>query len=220
MDSTLTYPAATDHYRFMSNYLDLNDFNQYAYPDFFSRFGAEIERLPLKHLGKTLWSDHAEHTQNDWNQSEICRIEPGKSVVPAQAVPKRVDNTKEYVERFRNPYNSNYRSEMHFFASWLGELKKQGIAVSIVGMPTTSYNRQLLPPAFWQRYRHDIAAVCKKNGADWMDLSDSGLFTDNDYLDTVHLNAYGAVRLFPVIAERLTLTESSHKALASRWAQK
>jgi lysophospholipase L1-like esterase len=81
-------------------------------------------------------------------------------------------------------------------------------------MPTTAANRNLLPASFWQDFRSKIAAVCKENNADWYDLSDCGLFQQSDYLDTVHLNAYGAIRLFPVLAERMTMFEPAKKALS------
>ncbi|MFX6972933.1 hypothetical protein ABTH74_19295, partial [Acinetobacter baumannii] len=67
---------------------------------------------------------------------------------------------------------------------------------------------------FWQLFRSDIKTVCKNYGADLMDLSDSGLFTQADYLDTVHLNAYGGVRLFPVIAERVTMQKKFFQDLS------
>lgn len=215
VDSTLAFPAVTDHYKFFSNYLDLSNVSKYAYPDFFARLGAETDRLPLKRVSKLLFNQNSESAKGDWNQCESCRIEPGKAVVPAQAVPRQVDNSKEYEERFRDISGPNYASEMHFFRRWLSELRGQGIAVMIVCMPTTQGNRQLLPPSFWQRFRSDVSSACKESNADLMDLSDSGLFVQSDYLDTVHLNAYGGVRLFPVIAERLSLFKAGVAALKS-----
>jgi hypothetical protein len=203
IDSTLAYPAATEHYKFFSSYLDLAGMAKFAYPDFFARLGAEVDRLPLKRLSKLAISRHAESTNTDWNLSEASRVAPGQAIVPVGTVPERADNTKEYVQRFRNPSGANYACEMGFFRQWLAEMKEQGIAVTVVCMPTTASNRQLLPASFWQRFRSDVAQTCRANQADWRDLSDSGLFGARDYLDTVHLNAYGAVHLFPVIAEQV-----------------
>lgn len=205
IDSTLPFPAATDHYKFFSKYSDLSRLDASAYPEFFSRLGAELDRLPIKKLGRFSLSKNIESSKSDFDMSERACIEPGKALVPACAVPKAVDNSKEYIERFKNPLASNYKGEMQFFKAWLKELKADGIDVLVVCMPTTAANRQLLPEKFWQLFRSDIKTVCKNYGADLMDLSDSGLFTQADYLDTVHLNAYGGVRLFPVIAERVTM---------------
>lgn len=213
IDSTLAYPAATDHYKFFSNYADLANMNKFAYPDFFSRLGAEMDRLPLKRLSKLAITDHAENIKTDWNQSESCRTEPGKSVVPAMAVPRQVDNTKEYQERFRQPFGPNYACELQFFRRFLADMKKQGISVTVVCMPTTKSNRQLLSEAFWQRFRRDVSAACHSNKADWLDLSEAELFQPSDYLDTVHLNAYGAYRLFPAIADHVSKTPESVSAL-------
>lgn len=214
VDSTLPYPAATDHYKFFSNYTDLSKMDSAAYTDFFSRMGAELERLPLKNIGKKELSQFAEPAKSEMDQSGRFGIKPGDSLVPAGAVPKQVDNTKEYEERFKNPFSGNYNSEMRFFKEWLAEMKQNGIEVMVVCMPTTAANRNLLPASFWQDFRSKIAAVCKENNADWYDLSDCGLFQQSDYLDTVHLNAYGAIRLFPVLAERMTMFEPAKKALS------
>ena len=213
VDNTLPCPASTDHFKFFSNFLDLNAQAAAAYPDFFSRLGAEIERLPVKQTGKFRLNKFAEANESTYSNSEISRIGPGKSVVPAKAIPTMVDNTAEYKERFRNPNSANYQAEMQFFNSWLAEMRKQGIEVVVVAMPTTESNRKLLPDSFWTMFRKDVAAVCQKNNSDWFDLSDSGLFTQVDYLDTVHLNAYGGIRLFPVLAERLSLNPACVKAL-------
>lgn len=213
IDSTLAYPGATDHYKFFSNYANLNNVANLAYPDFFSRLAAEMDRLPLKRLGKQAFTANAENDKTDWNQCESCRIEPGKALIPAQAIPKPVDNTKEYVERYRHPFAANYFSEMQFFRLWLADMKKQGIAVFVIGMPTTTGNRHLLPEAFWQRFRSDIAGSCKSSNADWLDLSESEIFKPDDYLDTVHLNTCGAYHLFPVIAEHISINPRSSNAL-------
>lgn len=216
IDSTLAYPAATDHYKFFSNYVDFATQNNLAYPDFFSRLAAEIERLPLKRISKLAMFGQAESAKTDWNQSELGYIKPGMALVPAAAVPKQVDNSKEYAERFREPFGPNYENEMQFFRLWLAEMKKQGISTMVFCMPTTKSNRELLSQAFWQRFRRDVSAACKANNSDWVDLSDSGLFVQSDYLDTVHLNAYGAVRLFPVIAERVSSNQASMECAPQR----
>lgn len=214
VDSTLPYPAVTDHYKFFSNYADLSKMDAAAYPEFFSRLGAEIERLPLKKLSKQQLSPYAEITRSDMDQSGKFGIKPGDSLVPAGVVPKQVDNTKEYEERFKNPFSSNYQAEMRFFKEWLVEMKQNGIEVMVVCMPTTEANRNLLPASFWQDFRAKVSSICKENNADCFDLSDCHLFQQNDYLDTVHLNAYGAVRLFPVIAERLMMFPPAARVLS------
>ena len=214
IDSTMPFPAATDHYKFFSNYLDLTNQNKFAYPDFFSRLGAELDRLPLKRLGKLSLTKHAEDTQTYWTAADSARIEPGKAVVPPVGIPPQIDNSREYRQRFRTPQGPNYACEMHFFKQWLADMKKQGISVTVICMPTTKSNRQLLSEKFWLRFRADVSAACSASAADWMDLSDCKLFQPNDYLDTVHMNGCGAARLFPVIAERITTVPASRRILS------
>jgi hypothetical protein len=213
IDSTLVYPAATDYYKFFANYIDLSDTNRFAFPDFFARLGAEMERLPLKRIARLLTSCPAEKTRNYWVPDDANRIEPGKSIVPPALGLKQIDNTREYRKRFSTPNGPNYACEMAFLRSWLADLRKQGIAVTVVCMPTTEANRKLLPASFWQRFRRDVAESCRTNQADWFDMSESPFFQPSDYLDTVHMNAEGAVKLFPAIAEHLAQTPSSSSIL-------
>ncbi|MBX9689390.1 MAG: hypothetical protein K2X27_21955, partial [Candidatus Obscuribacterales bacterium] len=205
IDNTLPSPAATDHFKFFSKFVPLDNLKSAAYPDFFSRLGAEIDSLLLKQIAKSKIQPYAEAVNNIWAPAEGSRIEPGASLVPAGVVPPRVDNSKEYIERFKNPDSANFEGEMKFFQAWLQDLKSKNIRVLVVCMPTTEANRKLLPATFWHRFRAEISSQCRKQNADLLDLSDSGLFTQVDYLDTVHLNAYGGVRLFPVIAQKLSM---------------
>lgn len=215
VDNTLPYPAATDHYQFFSNYSELSQMDREAYPDLFARIGSEIERLPIKRLSRKTVTPYAELARADAAETGKLSIKPGDCLVPAGAVPKQADNTKEYEERFKNPFSANYNAEMHFFDVWLAEMKKNNIPVMVVCMPTTAANRNLLPARFWQDFRARVSAACKENNADWYDLSDCIIFQQSDYLDTVHLNAYGALRLFPVIAERMLIFPPAAKALSS-----
>ncbi len=215
VDSTLPYPGVTDQFKFFTNYVKLDSsMESAAYPEFFSRMGAEMDKISLKRLGKKLSGRDNEKAANDWEIIESLRVEPGKSMVPANARPPWTDNSKEYMERFRDPLNTNYRSEIRFFKEWIADLRSKGIEVMVVCMPTMEMNRKLLPESFWKQFRQDVAETCKQNGADWFDLSEvDALFVQNDYLDTVHLSAYGGVKLFPVLADRIRVVPKLHDRL-------
>ncbi len=213
VDNTLAFPAVTDFYKFYSRFLNLDNLKTIAFPDFFSRMAAEIDSLPLKRWSKS-FEKNVERSLTELDQTDsISRIEPGKSMVPACAVPPRVDNSAEYKVRFKNPLSQNYYSEMEFFKLWLADLHEKGITVLVVVMPTTESNRKLLSPEFWDKFRGQLTTLCKANQAGFLDLSDSGLFKNSDYLDTVHLNAYGAIKLFPVTAEKVALETELKNAL-------
>ena len=216
VDSTLPFPGVTDPFKFFNNYVSLNGLESAAYPEFFARMGAEMERLPLKHAGKIYTRRDIEVTTSDWDNLDPNRVELGKSMIPANALPPWSDNSKEYIERFRHPFTANYVPEMRFFKAWIKGMKEQGIDVMVVCMPTLEMNRKLLPEKFWTTFRAEVQQVCKDNQADWFDLSDSGLFQQTDYLDTVHLSAYGGLKLFPVLAERATMVPSVFKTLSRK----
>ena len=214
VDSTLPYPGVTDNFKFFSNYVKIDpSLEAVAYPEFFARMGTELEKFSLKRIGKKINKRDNEVTTNDWEIVESLRVEPGKSVVPANARPPWSDNSKEYIERFRNPDNLNYKSEMRFFKEWIADLRAKDIEVIVVCMPTLEMNRRLLSDSFWKSFRSEVSETCKLNGADWYDMSDCELFVQSDYLDTVHLGSYGGVKLFPVLAHRMKLVPRINERL-------
>ncbi|MBX9571388.1 MAG: hypothetical protein K2X77_21005 [Candidatus Obscuribacterales bacterium] len=214
VDSTLPHPGVTDQFKFFSNYVKMEPWMESAaYPEFFARMGEELDKISLKRVGKIITGRETEKTPAEWESNESLLVEPGKSVVPANARPPWTDNSKEYIERFRNPINANYRSEMLFFREWIADLRSKNIEVLVVCMPTLEMNRKLLPESFWKEFRSDIANTCKQNGADWFDLSDVELFVQSDYLDTVHLGSYGGVKLFPILAHRVKLVPKLRERL-------
>lgn len=216
IDATLAYPGTTEHYKFCSRFLgnQLDSFKNEAYPDIFTRLQAEIEQVPLKAFFLPAWTKYAEASDSRFTAPELGRIRPGASLVPPVVVPPRQDNSAEYRRRFKKPESATYKAELRFFKSWLADMQAKGIKVLVICMPTTKSNRNLLSLSFWQKFSNDMHDACLTNEAGWLDLSTSGLFDDKqDYLDTVHLNALGAAKLFPVIADRIVSDPVLKKAL-------
>ncbi|MBY0546965.1 MAG: hypothetical protein K2W95_06710 [Candidatus Obscuribacterales bacterium] len=211
IDDTLPAPSATDQFKFFSQYVSLGPpLEAAAYPDFFARLDTLVKRMPLSQLGTTV---HAAFKQDiaatSVKANDVLKAltsvasdpHPGQWVVPPTMPELWTDNTKEYKNRFKGPNMEHYSGQMQFFRAWLKELQSSGVRIVVVGMPSMKMNRDLLPDQFWTQFRKDVTEESRNHGASFVDLTDSEAFVKADYLDTVHLNARGAEKLFPLIAD-------------------
>lgn len=212
IDDTLPAPSATDQFKFFSRYVSLGPLEAAAYPDFFARLDTLVKRLPLSQLGATVHTAFKQDVAatsvraNDVLKSLTSVASdprPGQWVVPPTMPDLWTDNTKEYKNRFKGPNMEHYAGQMQFFRAWLKELQSSGIKIVVIGMPSMEMNRALLPDKFWTKFRTDVTDESLKHGASFVDLTASSAFVKADYLDTVHLNARGAEKLFPLIADEV-----------------
>jgi hypothetical protein len=221
IDNTMPYPAATEPYRFYSQYTDAGSLTGDAYIDPMSWLQFAIDSLPFKKLGAYLQTSVAyggsgtekplsEASPEDLSGSGDSPMVailggaavPGKWNVPAN-IPKTLwsDNTREYKNRFRNANPPVYAKERKFFQQFLQDMQTQGVKVLVVGMPSLPMNRVLLSDSFWRDFRGMLSSESSKYGASFLDLTADPRFVKADYLDTVHLNAWGGQKLFARIAE-------------------
>jgi hypothetical protein len=124
-------------------------------------------------------------------------------IIPHLVTDAYIDNTGEYKHRYRCPEPPIYASEKAFFEAFLSDMQRKNVPVVVVGMPSQLVNRALLPPTFWSSFKAYLHSTCNNYGATFCDLSDNGQFVKHDYLDTVHLNAYGGNKLFAAIAAQI-----------------
>lgn len=214
IDNTMPYPAATEPFKFYSQFVNTGDLTQHSYDGVFAWLQFGMESMPCRKLGTyiqtNLTAPGEVSSSSKKANSALAAIMgggeavPGKWLVPAVIPPMWSDNTKEYQVRFKNPKAPVYRSELAFFERFLSKMQNEGVAVLVVGMPSLPMNRQLLPDSFWQQFRETVATTASANGAQWLDLTDSAEFSKSDFLDTVHLNAEGGEKLFSRIADTIS----------------
>jgi hypothetical protein len=143
-------------------------------------------------------------------------IKPGDAVLYPNHLKFFVNNAGDYKKRYRNTHPANYDAQMEYFKNYLSYLSDQGIHVLVVGMPLTEMNREILPADFWQEFRGRLLLTCGSAGAEWLDLSDNKDFDVSDFVDTVHLNADGGIKLADKIAERIAYSRDLSAALYER----
>ncbi len=213
MDNSMASPAETEPFRFYSRAVGLGELSGQAFGDPFAYLQWLLRnRLPLCWVQEELerrWQDTtpARHHKRYQNVQAIFDItgdlQPGTMLVPANIRGLWMDNTIEYRHRYRLPDPPVYRQELVFFDRLLGYLDGRGIKVLVVGMPSLPSNRALLPESFWASFHEKMAGACARHHAGWLDYSASPVFTRQDYLDTVHLNARGGARFFTMLAKAI-----------------
>lgn len=213
IDNTMPYPAATEPYKFYSQFVDPGPLTKHSYDGAFAWLQYSMESLPCKKLGAFIQTSMTSPTTpgdiKGKPNTALAAIMgggdavPGKWRVPAVIPPMWADNTKEYKLRFRNPHPQVYVAEKAYFEAFLSKMQREGVAVLVVGMPSLAMNRALLPDSFWNEFRRHLSVTTQAHGAEWLDLTDSAVFQKSDFLDTVHLNAQGGEKLFSTVAAQI-----------------
>ncbi|MDR3612715.1 MAG: hypothetical protein P4L53_04060 [Candidatus Obscuribacterales bacterium] len=124
------------------------------------------------------------------------QVKLGEWVVPPNMEHVFVDNTAEYQRRYAVAKPVSYAIQLSFFKEMLTDLRNRGCDVIVVQMPTLPMNQVLLPETFWQDFKQTLANLCVENKASMLDLTQDKDFQKSDYLDTVHLNDHGGIKLF------------------------
>ncbi len=131
-------------------------------------------------------------------------VTPGKFRVVARGWGAHYDNNYEYRRRYKNPRPPIYQAQKKFFEQLLAYLKQEDIAVVVVGMPSMEPNRALLPDDFWREFRSYVKDTCGQYRANWIDLTADSQFQKSDFLDMVHLNAIGGIKLANSVAQAIS----------------
>jgi len=234
IDNSLPSASATDCFHFLEPYADLRNLAQVSYNDNFGYFDYLIKRdLPLKQVTAIIRGDTPPSLANQPTftnpeakgvlnvdkkvkkpvDTQVLQaisgsaqdVKKGQWLIPHSPPYLFMDNTAEYVKRYKKANPPCLAGQEAYFAELLSYLKKENIKAIVVGMPSMQKNRALLPASFWQEFRDFLATTSEKNGAEFVDLFDDKRFVETThYLDTVHLNRWGGAKLLSIIADEMT----------------
>ena len=136
-----------------------------------------------------------------------CLFSPNQTIDPNRFA----QNLNEYRQRYHQINWDIFTCQTKFFLDFLKLTSNNNTKILIAAMPITSVNRQLLPDYVYAAYKENLRVFSRACGAHFIDLDDSGCFSDQDFLDTVHLNAAGGIRLLELISKYIT----QHKLIDS-----
>ncbi len=230
IDNKLVSASSTEPFKFFSRYVDSGKLSQLAYPDPVARANAQLEwalnSLPTRTLHTSVENLlSSSQLRGDKPQTQevlgIVRdsqmmVKPGEYMEPAKTEGFWVDNSHEYINRYKNSSPPCYPIQISFFKEFLGLMREQNVKVLVLGMPTLAQNRNLLSADFWKSYRNQISSICREYNASWLDISDSADFNATDFIDTVHVNSKGGAKLFAIMADKLSSDAGLMQAVGAR----
>ena len=227
IDNKLVSASATEPFRFFSRYVDSGKLSTLAYPDPIARANAQLEwtvnSIPTRTLHGSIESLlgssqlRAEKPQTQEVLGVVrdsqMMVRPGQYMEPAQTEGFWIDNSHEYINRYKNSSPPCYPIQISFFKEFLETMRQANVKVLVIGMPTLPQNRNLLSEEFWQSYRQQIAAICRDYDASWLDIAADAQFDPSCFIDTVHVNSKGGAKIFAIMAHRLASDSLLQQAL-------
>jgi hypothetical protein len=103
-----------------------------------------------------------------------------------------------YNYRYNPPNFQRLNQQLVYFEQMLALAKSQGVACTVIDMPLTAQNRQLLHSGILSQYKQKVSELCLKYKADYRDLRT--LCSPEEFEDSCHLNGVGGRKLFETIA--------------------
>lgn len=121
---------------------------------------------------------------------------------------KFVDNTAEYQQRYRFPDEHTFKTQFYFLSKLARFCHKERIELIIVNMPITFFNAHMLPDGVYANYEFKLREFALYEKCTYFNLADFVRFNQQDFHDTVHLNAFGGTKFFDDVVLAIT---SNHR---------
>jgi hypothetical protein len=107
-----------------------------------------------------------------------------------------VDNTKDYKMRYRNPDDHTWKTQMYFLRKLAEYCHRERVELVLVNMPIMPRNVALLPPGIYDKYLARLREFAWNHDVIFYEMSDFDKYSEKDFHDTVHMNAFGATKFF------------------------
>lgn len=117
--------------------------------------------------------------------------------------PEYYDNTQAYVERYANPSQAFYDSQMASLNRIVELCHGEGIKLVVINMPIREDNVAILSRQWRSRYERDLRQKTAGLGTTYLDLCHFDQYTKADYGDPVHLNGKGGRKFTQTLISRL-----------------
>lgn len=243
LDNTLPSASSTDTFYFLSPYVDLGKLAALSFDNPFGLLDYKLKQyLPLKQITSILKGNEPPSLANvsTFTNPEAKGLDTKNSTGDGKPVGTKVlaaisgsagdvrkgvwlippapprlfmDNTREYLRRYKSPKAACLAGQKAYFEALLGYLHQEHIQALVIGMPSLKVNRDILPQSFWQDFRSYLASSAQNNGAVYLDLFEDARFKPEHFLDTVHLNRWGGGELVSIISQALVTDNKLAQAL-------
>ncbi len=127
---------------------------------------------------------------------------PGDQITSPESMrPKDlIDNSAQYRICY-NPFTrSKLETQLSYLEKFLIDSRANGTQVVLINMPITKRNMSLMPPGVYDLYLCAVKNLAEKYGMTMNDFNKNDLFSESDFLDTVHLNGFGGEKFSVLLA--------------------
>ncbi len=231
MDNTLTSPASTETFRYMTRLGGLTDVAWQSRTSFWEQLEYGFARVSsiydhrldfvylqnkyMKGILKSLTAfKNLDEVHTPFPLRKLALLELPEDQGPNDLLimpfkreeHKFIDNLNEYRMRYRAFKPKLFEMQLSYLERMLRFCKEHGTAVCLVNMPLTEENVQLMPAGFYDSYKQRIERLATTYNATVIDLNTPGLFGKEYFADSVHMNGAGGMRFFKVLAEKTTIS--------------
>lgn len=106
----------------------------------------------------------------------------------------------QYRKRYIPLNQSQIDFQMSCLTNFLQRAKQAKLKTIVINMPLTDINKQLLPSGFYQTFVSSVKDIAEIQHTQLVDINSNG-FTDRDFMDSCHLNAFGGHKLFTQLCD-------------------
>jgi hypothetical protein len=124
-----------------------------------------------------------------------------------------MDNTQEYMDRYRKPDNYNFKIQVSFLKELIAYCHKERIELVLVNMPITLQNATLLKPGGYMGYLKHMYEIAFQMGVPFYDLSDFVAYKRSYFRDTVHMNGFGGKKFVDDLVEAVAKNPRTESAM-------
>jgi hypothetical protein len=117
--------------------------------------------------------------------------------------PDLTESLNRYTGIFSYFNESSYREQMLCLNRIAKYCQQHQIKLFLVNMPVTVEHFRLIPPKNYQRYCSDVQTIANSTGADFLNLYDPSAFPTTLFLDSNHLNSFGAARFWDILVPKI-----------------
>ncbi|MBY0546966.1 MAG: hypothetical protein K2W95_06715 [Candidatus Obscuribacterales bacterium] len=230
IDSTLSAPGDTDAFRYLTRIVNIDDVAQRVFRSPLSKLDWCFQRLVFLYgnsldfrmaltdgataiVDASLPRPWSKKPFTWWDRRDIL---PG--YLPAEIHPEAVmagpidfetakskykDNTVEYIQRYKQPDDHVYKTQMYFMGKIADYCRKERIELVLVNMPVTLQNLRILTPTKYYDYLNKLQAFSMMQKISLYDLNDFTRYSQLDFHDSVHLNAFGGQKFFEDVSKSM-----------------
>lgn len=137
-------------------------------------------------------------------KNKVCISGSEEKIDPSICSAKELINRD--ISHYKNAYKFDPRVfdyQYQQFEDMLGLLNKNKIQIVLVKLPLSKANLDLLPEEYKACFDQKLEHSAAYNQAKLIDLQKDSRFDADDFVDSVHLNAAGSLKLWDILSESI-----------------